>query len=135
MSKKFGKFLVCSALIGSAVAGGIALYNKFKSSDDDFDDDSFDFDDFDDDFDELEEEDSKEDARGYVSIPIENEVPDEDEYKVNVNVTINTDEEFTEETDTELVEEQADEAPAEENAAKEEKDEKSAKNQKSNHKK
>jgi hypothetical protein len=53
----------------------------------------------------------------------------------DVNVTINTDEEFTEETDTEAVEEQADESPAEENTAKEEKGEKSAKNQKSNHKK
>ena len=54
MAKKtFGKFLLCSALVGSAVAGGIALYNKFKSEkdddfldfDDDFDDDDFDEDD------------------------------------------------------------------------------------------
>lgn len=57
--KKFGKVLLCGALISSAVAGGIALYNKYKDynsdlDDDDFldfDDDDFDDNDFDDDFD------------------------------------------------------------------------------------
>ncbi|MDE6233517.1 MAG: hypothetical protein K2M60_09275 [Lachnospiraceae bacterium] len=48
--KKIGKVLLCSALIGSAVAGGMALYRKYKASSDDFDDDFLDFDD--DDFDD-----------------------------------------------------------------------------------
>lgn len=52
--KKFGKVLFCSALIGSAVAGGMALYRKYKASSDDFDDD---FLDFDDDFDDEDFED------------------------------------------------------------------------------
>lgn len=48
--KKIGKVLLCSAIIGSAVAGGMALYRKYKASSDDFDDDFLDFDD--DDFDD-----------------------------------------------------------------------------------
>lgn len=53
--KKIGKVLLCSALIGSAVAGGMALYRKYKASSDDFDDDFLDFDDDfdDDDFDDF----------------------------------------------------------------------------------
>ena len=66
MAKKLGKVLLCTALIGSAVAGGMALYNKYKASGDDFDDDSFDFDD-DDDFDDIaDEEDTKDSDREYV---------------------------------------------------------------------
>jgi len=45
---KWSKILVGTAVIGSAVAGGIAYFNKYKKSDEYSDDD---FDDFDDDFD------------------------------------------------------------------------------------
>lgn len=72
MAKKIGKVLLLSALVGSAVAGGMALYNKYKASSDDFDDDFLDFDDddFDDDdinddfndYDEDEFDDSDDDA-------------------------------------------------------------------------
>lgn len=95
MAKKLGKVLLCTALIGSAVAGGMALYNKYKASDDDFDDDSFDFDDEDDDFDDIAyEEDSKDSAadREYVSIPRESDESDKtDDLKVNVDVSIPSD--------------------------------------------
>ncbi len=69
---KFGKVLFCSALIGSAVAGGMALYRKYKASSDDFDDDFLDFDDdgFDDDdfddfnssYDDFDDDDTEEEA-------------------------------------------------------------------------
>ncbi|MCI8668853.1 MAG: hypothetical protein HFI34_04915 [Lachnospiraceae bacterium] len=93
MAKKLGKVLLCTALIGSAVAGGMALYNKYKSSGDDFDDDSFDFDDDDDDFDDIaDEEDTKDSDREYVSIPRESEDSAKtDERPVNVEVTIQSD--------------------------------------------
>ncbi|MDE7157866.1 MAG: hypothetical protein K2O02_08020 [Lachnospiraceae bacterium] len=92
MAKKLGKVLLCTALIGSAVAGGMALYNKYKASGDDFDDDSFDFDD-DDDFDDIaDEEDTKDSDREYVSIPRESEDSAKaDESPVNVEVTIQSD--------------------------------------------
>lgn len=89
MAKKLGKALVFTALASAAVAGGIALYNKYKSSSDDFDDDFFDFDDEDDDFDNIQN-DSVE--REYVSIPTD-EAEEEvktDEKKVNVDVSIDT---------------------------------------------
>lgn len=93
MAKKLGKVLLCTALIGSAVAGGMALYNKYKASGDDFDDDSFDFDDDDDDFDDIaEEEDEKDSDREYVSIPRESEdSAKSDDHPVNVEVTIQSD--------------------------------------------
>ena len=53
MAKKFGKILLLGAVAASAVAGGVALFNKYKASSDDFDDDFLDYDDFDDeDFDD-----------------------------------------------------------------------------------
>ena len=53
MMKKLGKFIAATAVIGTAVAGGIALYNKYKASQEDLDDDFIDFDDdFDDDIDD-----------------------------------------------------------------------------------
>lgn len=65
MAKKFIKFIIfISATIG-VIGGGLALYNKFKSShvnDEDFDD--FDDEDFDDDFSDLDIE-----NRGYTTIP------------------------------------------------------------------
>lgn len=111
MAKKLGKFLVCSALIGTAVAGGVALYNKFKASNDDFDDDSFDFDDFDDDFDDEADIASvkEESERGYVSIPRETDDTDKDDYKVNVDVTIHADDADSEE-DTPVKEEKTEKA-------------------------
>lgn len=50
--KSIGKALLFSALIGSAVAGGIALYKKFIEPVDELDDDFLDFDD--EDFDDEE---------------------------------------------------------------------------------
>lgn len=103
--KKFGKVLLCSALIGSAVAGGMALYNKYKSSNDDLDDDDFldfddDFDDdeFDDDFDDFDDDDdddvtdasddesSKDTAKADTSSEDKEEVKDEKAEKSYVNV-------------------------------------------------
>ena len=49
MAKKFGKALIFTAVAGAIAAGGVALYNKYKASSDDFDDDSLDFDDEDED--------------------------------------------------------------------------------------
>lgn len=64
MAKKFGKFLGFAAITAAAVAGGMAIYKKFKQSDEDFDDfDDFDDDDFDDDFSDLDIE-----NRGYTSL-------------------------------------------------------------------
>lgn len=69
MFKKIGKVLGFAAIAAAAVAGGMALYNKFKKSDEDFDDfDDFDDDDFDDDFSDLDIE-----NRGYTSISPEDE--------------------------------------------------------------
>ncbi len=103
MAKKLGKVLLCTALIGSAVAGGMALYNKYKASDDDFDDDSFDFDDDDDDFDDVADEEEKNDSstdREYVSIPRESEENAKaDGYSVNVDVTIQSDDSLEEDDD------------------------------------
>lgn len=63
--KKLGKLIAFTAVVCAAVAGGIALYNKFKdnfgSSDDDFDEFD-DFDDFDGDFADSETD------RGYTSL-------------------------------------------------------------------
>ncbi len=103
--KKFGKVLLCSALIGSAVAGGMALYNKYKSSNDDLDDDDFldfddDFDDdeFDDDFDDFDDDDdddvtdasddesSKDTAKAGTSSEDKEEVKEEKAEKSYVNV-------------------------------------------------
>lgn len=102
--KKFGKVLLCSALIGSAVAGGMALYNKYKSSNDDLDDDFLDFDDdfdddeFDDDFDDFDDDDdddvtdasddesSKDTAKADTSSEDKEEVKEEKAEKSYVNV-------------------------------------------------
>ena len=95
MAKKLGKALIFTALAGAAAAGGMALYNKYKASTDDFDDDFLDFDDEDDDFDDdLDDTSASEQAeRGYVSIPREDNADAEknDEYKVNVDVSISGD--------------------------------------------
>jgi hypothetical protein len=75
MAKKLGKALVFTALASAITAGGVALYNKYKASSDDLDDDDFlDFDDESDDFDDDFDDESKNDSadRGYVSIPREN---------------------------------------------------------------
>lgn len=70
MSKKAGKFLFGAALVGAAVAGGIAYLNKCKNEKDTFEDD---FDEFQDDFeDDLDEEESASSpSREYVTIPKE----------------------------------------------------------------
>lgn len=91
MAKKIGKALIFTAVAGAIAAGGVALYNKYKASTDDFDDDFLDFDDEDEDFDD----DSSSD-REYVSIPRDNETDDlksetsdketNSDYKVNVNI-------------------------------------------------
>lgn len=99
MAKKFGKALIFTAVAGAIAAGGVALYNKYKASSDDFDDDSLDFDDEDEDFDDdtedddfdTDEDDVKSSDREYVSIPRDNSKEDAaSDYKVNVDVTIDT---------------------------------------------
>lgn len=90
MAKKFGKALIFTAVAGAIAAGGVALYNKYKASSDDFDDDSLDFDDEDDDFD-TDEDDVKSSDREYVSIPRDNSKEEAaSDYKVNVDVSIDT---------------------------------------------
>lgn len=91
MAKKLGKALIFTALAGAAAAGGMALYNKYKASTDNFDDDFLDFDDEDEDLDDdLDDTAAGEQAeRGYVSIPREDN-SDSDEYKVNVDVKIDS---------------------------------------------
>lgn len=99
MAKKFGKALIFTAVAGAIVAGGVALYNKYKASSDDFDDDSLDFDDEDEDFDDdtdeddfdTDEDDVKSSDREYVSIPRDNSKEEAaSDYKVNVDVSIDT---------------------------------------------
>lgn len=100
MAKKIGKALIFTAVAGAIAAGGVALYNKYKASTDDFDDDCLDFDDEDEDFDDdieeyddfyPEDEDEKSADREYVSIPRDNSKEDtSSDYKVNVDVTIDT---------------------------------------------
>lgn len=89
MAKKFGKILVATALIGTAVAGGLALYNKYKANQDDIDDDFMDFDDdFDDDF---EDEDDGDDAsRSYVNITyndVNEDIEDAEDAELAKNAT------------------------------------------------
>lgn len=110
MAKKLGKALILTALAGAAAAGGMALYNKYKASTDDFDDDFLDFDDEDEDLDDdLDETAASEQAeRGYVSIPREDnsESAKSDDYKVNVDVSIAdnfSDDEDDEDDDIEYV--------------------------------
>ncbi|MBQ5474258.1 MAG: hypothetical protein IIT65_06070, partial [Lachnospiraceae bacterium] len=55
----FKKAIIFTTIVGAAAAGGMALYNKYKASSEDFDDDFLDFDD--DDSDESNED-------GYVSL-------------------------------------------------------------------
>lgn len=90
MAKKLGKALIFTAVAGAIAAGGVALYNKYKASTDDFDDDFLDFDDEDDDFDDDLDDTSDDNAgRGYVSIPREDAAEEkDDDYKVNVDVSI-----------------------------------------------
>ncbi len=99
MAKKFGKALIFTAVAGAIAAGGVALYNKYKASSDDFDDDSLDFDDEDEDFDDdtedddfdTDEDDVKSSDREYVSIPRDNFKEEAaSDYKVNVDVSIDT---------------------------------------------
>lgn len=99
MAKKFGKALIFTAVAGAIAAGGVALYNKYKASSDDFDDDSLDFDDEDEDFDDdtedddfdTDEDDVKSSDREYVSIPRDNSKEEAaSDYKVNVDVSIDT---------------------------------------------
>ena len=81
MAKKFGKAVVFTAVAAAVAAGGMAIYNKYKASSDDFDDL-----DLDDDEDEDEEEVKTEDNnRDYVTIPKDTE---SDAPKVNLNVKI-----------------------------------------------
>lgn len=85
MAKKLGKILVATALIGTAVAGGLALYNKYKANQDDLDDDFMDFDDdFDDDFEDDDDED--ESSRSYVNITYN----DVDEDNTDVDEVVET---------------------------------------------
>lgn len=91
MAKKLGKALIFTAIAGAVVAGGMAIYNKYKASTDDFDDDFLDFDDEDDDLDDDFDDDfdDEKSEREYVSIPRDNKTDDSsDEYKVNVDVKI-----------------------------------------------
>ncbi|MBQ3546339.1 MAG: hypothetical protein IJA34_15350 [Lachnospiraceae bacterium] len=91
MAKKLGKALLFTALAGAAVAGGIAIYNKYKASTDDFDDDFLDFDDEDDDFDDDFDNDflDNKNEREYVSIPRDDKSEEaSDDFKVNVDVKI-----------------------------------------------
>ncbi len=111
MAKKLGKALIFTAVAGAIAAGGIALYNKYKAGADDFDDDFLDFDDEDEDFDDESDEDdfdysNKDDKnnktssnREYVSIPRDSEKNDDTDYKVNVDVSIDTTGFKDEETD------------------------------------
>lgn len=71
MTKKFGKFLVFTAVAAAAGAGVMALYKKYKEQNEDYDYDDFDDDDFDDDFDDDDSD------RGYTAIPLESEAVDE----------------------------------------------------------
>lgn len=107
---KLGKALFLTTAAAAIAAGGLAIYNKYKASTDDFDDDYLDFDDEDlDDLDfedeediEDEEDDSDNEAdvkRDYVSLS--NDVPKEeapDDTKVNVNVKIEDDEDYLDDT-------------------------------------
>ena len=91
MAKKLGKALLFTALAGAAVAGGMAIYNKYKASTDDFDDDFLDFDDEDDDLDDDFDDDFLDDKneREYVTIPRDDKAENESEdFKVNVDVKI-----------------------------------------------
>lgn len=86
MANKFGKFLTFVAVAGAAAVGGVALYNKYKNSDNMLDDDfDFDDDDFDDDFSDIESENGRE----YVSIPLDsvNASSKEDTEKVTEDAT------------------------------------------------
>ncbi len=91
MAKKLGKALLFTAVASAVVAGGMAIYNKYKASTDDFDDDFLDFDDEDDDFDDdssdEEASDDNKTNREYVSIP-RDDAANNDESKVNVEVKI-----------------------------------------------
>ena len=68
MAKKFGKFLMVTAVLGAAAAGAYYyLQNRDRLTDEDFDEDD-DLDDFDDD---LDDETSKETDRNYVDLDLE----------------------------------------------------------------
>lgn len=111
MAKKFGKIVLLTALASAAAAGGIALYNKYKASSEDFDDDFLDFDDEEDeDFDSTLDDTGRE----YVSIPreaandtSEDSVVKNDNYNVNVDVSIDTSN-FKEDEEDEKKEEEKD---------------------------
>ena len=79
MAKKFGKAVLFTATLAAIAAGGMAIYNKYKASTDDFDDDFLDFDDDD------EAEDTSDTNREYVPLPKENTAKAEDS---SVKVTI-----------------------------------------------
>ena len=61
MAKKFGKFLLLTAAIGSAVGAAYYYLQKKDSADDDFDDD----------FDDFSEDSESEASRNYVSLKSE----------------------------------------------------------------
>lgn len=81
MAKKFGKFLLGTAAIGAAVAGGIAYINKYKKDMEKLDDDFEDFEDeFDDDdlyFDDDDKEETDEQTREYVPLHRQEEPAEE----------------------------------------------------------
>ena len=72
MAKKFGKAVLFTATLAAIAAGGMAIYNKYKASTDDFDDDD-------------EAEDTSDTNREYVPLPKENTAKAEDS---SVKVTI-----------------------------------------------
>lgn len=79
MAKNLGKVLACAAFVGTAVAGGMVVLNKYKALKENSNDDFEDFDDFDD-LDDMEEDDMEEEFapiqknRGYVTIPLDSDL-------------------------------------------------------------
>ncbi len=72
----FKKLALFSTIVGAAAVGGIAIYNKYKASTEDFDDDFLDFDDDDDDDDDFASA---------------NDSSEEEDSSVKVNVNIDSD--------------------------------------------
>lgn len=109
MSKRASKLFFGAALVGAAVAGGIAYLNKCKKENDSLDDD---FDDFQDDFEDedLEEEEGTpvSSSREYVTIPTEEKSEEEAE-----NEPEETDEESTVSEETVTSEETSEEETSE----------------------
>lgn len=68
MAKNFGKFLLGTAIVSAAVAGGVAYFHKCRKNDESLDDD---FDDFQDEFDDEDLDEEPAPSREYVTIPKE----------------------------------------------------------------